>query len=89
MAAIAQTTTNDWTIFHGDCCEVMPDLPDKCIDFSVFSPPFSNLFVYSNSERDMGNCASDEEFMTHFRYMVRPYNRCGHSEPWHRRWRRK
>lgn len=71
MSAINQKTGKDWTIINGDCCEVMPQLPDNSMGFSIFSPPFSNLFVYSNSERDMGNCATDEEFMTHFNYMVK------------------
>ena len=70
MSAINQTVKKDWTIINGDCCEVMPELPDNSMGFSIFSPPFSNLFVYSNSERDMGNCATDEEFMQHLGYMV-------------------
>jgi hypothetical protein len=36
----------------------------------VFSPPFASLYTYSNSDRDMGNCKTDEEFMDHFRFLV-------------------
>ena len=71
MGAINQASGKDWTIINGDCCEVMPQLPENSMGFSVFSPPFSNLFVYSNSERDMGNCATDEEFMIHLGFMVK------------------
>lgn len=70
-AVIEQTIRPEWAIYNGDCCEVMPQLPDESVGFSIFSPPFSNLFVYSNSERDMGNCATDEEFIAHFSFMVR------------------
>ena len=69
--AIQQTIRPDWAIYNGDCCEIMPELPSDSMGFSIFSPPFSNLFVYSNSERDMGNCATDDEFMEHFSFMVR------------------
>ena len=70
-SAIQQTIRPDWAIYNGDCCEIMPELPSDSMGFSIFSPPFSNLFVYSNSERDMGNCTTDDEFMEHFSFMVR------------------
>lgn len=60
----------DWTLFNGDSCEVIKSIPDDSVDFSIFSPPFSSIFVYSDSERDMGNCATDTEFFEHFRFIV-------------------
>jgi hypothetical protein len=60
----------DWTVYHGDCVEVVKGLPENSIDFSVFSPPFASLYVYSNSERDMGNSAGYEEFWEHFEYLA-------------------
>ena len=68
---ISQEIHGGWALYNGDCCEVMQSLPDDSMGLSVFSPPFSNLFVYSSSERDMGNCRTDEEFMEHFSFMVR------------------
>lgn len=59
-----------WVAYLGDCVEVLRQLPDECIDFSVYSPPFGNLFVYSDSAADMGNCATDEEFEEQYRYLV-------------------
>lgn len=44
-----------YKIVHGDCIEHMATLPDKCFDFSVFSPPFPSLYSYTDSERDIGN----------------------------------
>ena len=60
----------DWTLYNGDSCEGIKSIPDKSVDFSIFSPPFSSIFVYSDSERDMGNCATDAEFFEHFRFIV-------------------
>lgn len=67
---IDQTIRNDWALYNGDSCEIMPMLPDNIVGFSIFSPPFSNLYVYSDSERDMGNCKTDEEFFEHFGYII-------------------
>ncbi len=59
-----------WAAYHGDCVDVVRQLPDASIDFSIYSPPFASLFVYSDSECDMGNSASDEEFYDHYAFLV-------------------
>lgn len=78
------TTTNvlteahgaNYTIWHGDCIEVMKGLPDQSIDHSVFSPPYGGtLYTYSNSPRDIGNCRDDTEFWHHFRYVIQGLKR--------------
>jgi DNA modification methylase len=51
--------------------EVLTGLPASSIDLSIFSPPFLSLYTYSNSERDLGNCADHAEFEAHFRFIVR------------------
>lgn len=61
---------NNWAIYLADCIEIMNGLPEGIVDCAVFSPPFSDLFVYSDSERDMGNCGSHEEFMEHYAYFA-------------------
>ncbi|BCG57468.1 DNA-methyltransferase [Paenibacillus sp. URB8-2] len=66
-----ETVTDDFALYHGDCVEVTRGIPDNSIHYSIFSPPFSSLYTYSNSERDMGNSASDEEFYTHFCFLVK------------------
>ena len=60
-----------WKALHGDCVDVVAQLPDASIGLSVYSPPFGNLFVYSESAADMGNSADDDEFSAHYRYLVR------------------
>ena len=61
---------DDWEMRMGDCVELVRDLDDDSIDFSIFSPPFASLYTYSNSDRDMGNSGNENEFMTHFLYLV-------------------
>lgn len=60
----------EWALYNSDCIEVLAGLPEGLIDLAIFSPPFSDLFVYSDSERDMGNCGSHDEFMEHYRYFA-------------------
>ena len=60
----------DWALYHGDCIEVVRGLPDESIGYTLFSPPFASLYTYSDNERDMGNSADDEEFWSHFSYLI-------------------
>ena len=59
-----------WGLYNGDCIEILAAMPEGLIDLAIFSPPFSDLFVYSDSERDMGNCANHDEFMEHYRFFA-------------------
>jgi len=65
-----QVITDKYAIYNADCVEFSKTLPDNSIDFSVFSPPFSSLYTYSNSDRDMGNSGSDAEFWEHYKYLI-------------------
>jgi hypothetical protein len=49
----------------------MKGLPDESVGFSVFSPPFGDLFVYSDSVADLGNVGSDAEFFEQYGHVVR------------------
>jgi DNA modification methylase len=62
---------DSWAIYLADCIEIMNGMPEGIVDLAIFSPPFSDLFVYSDSERDMGNCGSHAEFMEHYDYFTR------------------
>ena len=59
-----------WAAYRADCVEFASQLPDCSVDFSVYSPPFANLFVYSDSVCDMGNCSNDDEFMEQYRFLL-------------------
>lgn len=60
-----------YTAHLADCIDLAKELQDDSIDYTIFSPPFSSLYTYSNSDRDMGNCKDDSEFMEHFTFLVR------------------
>jgi DNA modification methylase len=59
-----------FTVHLGDCVKWSKRIADNSIDYSVFSPPFADLFVYSNSDHDMGNCKNDSEFVAQLRYLI-------------------
>lgn len=59
-----------WTLHLGDCVEAINTIEDESIGYTVFSPPFSSLFTYSNSPRDMGNCRDRTDFYRHFQFLI-------------------
>jgi hypothetical protein len=67
---LADAHGKDWSAYHADCVEFAKHMPSNSIDFSIYSPPFASIFVYSNSENDMGNCADDAEFKEHYQFLV-------------------
>ena len=75
MKCINQSSGDGWTAFNGDCVEVLEGIPERSIDYSMFSPPFASLYTYSNSPRDMGNCRDDGEFFAHFDHLIRQLRR--------------
>lgn len=60
----------DWQMIHGDCVEALMGMESDSVGYSIFSPPFASLYVYSNSPNDMGNVKDDAEFFEHFAYLV-------------------
>ena len=62
--------TENYAIYHGDCCEVLRSVPDDSVHLSLYSPPFCGLYHYSSSERDLSNCRSREEFFEHYGFLV-------------------
>jgi DNA modification methylase len=65
-----ETHGRDFALYHGDCVDVVRQLPSNSVGFSVYSPPFSGLYIYNDSIADMGNCANDAEFMDHYTYLL-------------------
>lgn len=71
LKVLNQVQGKDWVLYQGDCVEIVKGMPDSSIDFSIFSPPFSSLYVFSDSERDMSNCSNHKQFIKHFRYLLK------------------
>lgn len=55
MKILNQKVEEFYSLYQGDSCEAMKGIPDDSIHYTIFSPPFSSLYTYSNSDRDMGN----------------------------------
>jgi hypothetical protein len=64
-------TGKGWELHLGDSVELLRNVEDGRIRFSIFSPPFSNLYIYSDSVRDMGNTANDAEFFKAFGFIAK------------------
>ncbi|RPJ40155.1 MAG: site-specific DNA-methyltransferase [Planctomycetaceae bacterium] len=61
----------NWTAMLGDSVERLRELDDNSIDLSVYSPPFADLYTYTDSERDLGNSRDWGQFFAHYRYIIR------------------
>lgn len=69
---IRGVTGSDWTLYNGDCVEVMAQqVADESVDLSVYSPPFATLYTYSDNPRDMGNCVNYDQFYEQFGFAIR------------------
>jgi len=70
LKAINESHGENHSIYNADCVELIKQLPDEIIDLSIYSPPFANLYVYSDSVADMGNCANDDEFFDQYKHLI-------------------
>lgn len=70
-----ETHGDAWQAYNGDCVEGVKQLADNSIHYSIFSPPFASLYTYSNSDRDMGNCKTGDEFASHFAFLIKELHR--------------
>lgn len=60
-----------WEVIHTDCITHMATLPDACFDFSIFSPPFAQMYAYSESNADIGNSEDKHEMKLHLSFFYR------------------
>lgn len=75
MAVSDQVVTDRYAIYCGDCCEVMPTIPDGSVGLSIYSPPFGGLYNYSSAPEDLSNARGYEEFFEHYRFVVEEIHR--------------
>lgn len=76
---IDQKVTQEFALYNGDSCEVLSDWPEESVGLWVYSPPFADLYRYSSSDRDLGNCRTYQEFLDHYRFIVRETFRIGQA----------
>lgn len=55
----------------GDCVQLIQQVPSDSVGFSIFSPPFAELYTYSDKLEDMGNSKDYNEFFIAFKYLVK------------------
>lgn len=70
MKVLDQANGQDWTLYRGDCVEVIRGIPDNSVHLNIHSPPFSNLYIYSDELADMGNNEDHESFFQHYRFLI-------------------
>jgi DNA modification methylase len=75
MKVLNQAEGKNWSLYHGDSTEVLNGIPDNSIHFSITSIPFSSLYTYSATERDLGNCKDYNEFWEHFQFLIKEWVR--------------
>ncbi len=75
IKCLDQNNGDNYTFYHGDCVEVLSQMPGNWADLAVFSPPFADLFTYSDSARDMGNVTGDDEFLDSYRCLAEQLTR--------------
>ena len=71
LNCINEAHGENWSAYHGDSCDVVAQMPDDKLHLSIFSPPFSQIFTYSDSISDIGNAADDAEFREHYAFLIR------------------
>lgn len=70
VKVLDQSVTKDWALYNSDCIDVMRGLPENSVHYSIFSPPFSSLYTFSDSPRDVSNNSDDAVFWTHYGYVI-------------------
>ena len=65
-----EVKTQNYHLFNGDCVQESKKLDDNSAGLCVFSPPFADLYVYSDKEEDMGNVANYNQFEQHFKFLI-------------------
>lgn len=66
-----EVKTDKYHLICGDSTEEMKSIPDNSVEFSIFSPPFSSLFTYTNNWRDLGNSESEDQFFEHYKFILK------------------
>jgi DNA modification methylase len=59
-----------YKLYKGDVIDRIKEIKDNEIDLTIFSPPFSELYVYSSYIEDMGNSKDYNEFEKHFNFLI-------------------
>lgn len=70
-----QVIEKNYALYNSDCMYVLPTLPDKSIDLSVYSPPFAGLYNYSSHANDFSNCETKDQFLQQYEFLIKEISR--------------
>lgn len=70
-----QIHENNYSIYNGDCMDVVTEISDSSIDFVVYSPPFAGLYNYSSDYRDFSNCENENQFLNQYDFLIKELSR--------------
>lgn len=70
MVKNKEVKNDKYWVMNGDCVIDSKKIPKNKLDLVVFSPPFAELYVYSDKPEDMGNVKNYKEFEKHFKYLI-------------------
>lgn len=66
-----QIHKENYSLYNGDCMDVIPELDANSVDLSIYSPPFAGLYNYSSDARDFSNCDTREQFLIQYEFLVK------------------
>lgn len=72
---LGQRVDDRYAIYNADCVDVARGMPPDSVHYTIFSPPFESLYTFSDSQRDMSNCANSETFWNHFKFLIAELHR--------------
>jgi len=70
-----QLIKENYALYLGDCITAMKNIADNTMDMSIYSPPFASMYTYSSSDYDLGNNKNYEEFLIHYKFVVKEISR--------------
>ncbi len=70
MSVLNQASGENWQLYHGDSCEVLRELPSDSVGMTLYSPPYQQIYSYSNSPRDLSNSRTEVDFWVHYRFII-------------------
>jgi DNA modification methylase len=75
VAVSNQELNERYALYNGDCIEVMQSLPSEKLHFSIYSPPFAGMYMYSSDHRDLSNNIGYDGFFEHYEFVVKELSR--------------
>ena len=66
-----EVTGSNYKLIKGDSIIEVKSIEKESIGFTIFSPPFAELYVYSDHIEDLGNSKNYYQFFEHFKYLIK------------------